>query len=79
MVPDALSRTPKFFSIGAMELISSSPHAKIDKTELVDAIAHDPKYIALRDNPALCARLHLRINTQGLLETEGGQVCVSKL
>ena len=76
VVPDALSRTPKFFSIGAMELMPPSPHAKIDKAALVEAIVHDMKYTSLRDNPELCARLHLSVNAQGLLETAGGQVCV---
>ena len=76
VVPNTLSKTPKFFSIGAMELIPPSPHAKINKAALVDAIIHDTKYTSLRDNPELCARLHLRVNAQGLLETAGGQVCV---
>ena len=76
IVPDALSRTPKFFSVGAMELISTSPHAKIDNAEFIDAIVQDKKYTSLRDNHELCDKLQLKTNAQGLLETAGGQICV---
>ena len=76
VVPDALSRTPEFYSIGAIELMPPSPHITIETSALVDAMMHDVKYKTLCSDPELCMKLNLRMSTQGLLETEGGQVCV---
>ena len=76
MVPDALSRTPEFYSIGAIELMPPSPHITIETSALVDAMMHDVKYKTLCSDPELCMKLYLRRSAQGLLETEGGQVCV---
>ena len=77
VVPDALSRTPEFYSmIGAIELMPPSPHITIETSALVDAMMHDVKYKTLCSDPELCMKLNLRMSAQGLLETEGGQVCV---
>ena len=75
-VPDALSRTPAFYTIKAIEFLPTTPHSQLNAQTLQDALNHDSKYAQLCRDPSKCSELKLVCNSQGLLETSTGQICV---
>ena len=76
VIPDALSRTPLFYDVKAIEFLPSTPHAMIDTHTLQEAMNNDDKYKTLCHNESLCEKLKLKCNENGLLETSQGQICV---
>ena len=75
-VPDALSRTPAFYTIKAIELLPASPQLQINTQTLQDALANDARYTLLCNDPIKCTELKLSCNAQGLLQTSSGQICI---
>ena len=75
-VPDALSRTPAFYTIKAIELLPMSPQLQIHSQTLQEALANDVRYTQLCNDPDKCDELKLSCNAQGLLQTSSGQICV---
>ena len=76
VVSDALSRTPAFYDVNAIEFFPQAPHTQIDSDAMSEAAHKDAKYTALCADQVLCEKLRLKINERGMLETFEGQVCV---
>ena len=74
VVPDALSRTPSFYEVNALELGRAGPGAILD-AELEEAARQDDRYQAVLADTELQRRLGLT-KEGGLLKTLQGQRCV---
>ena len=73
LVPDALSRTPCFYDIHALEL--GTPLQTLCIEDIQEAIAHDERYNHLIDDTTL--QQHLGVYKEnGVLKTKEGIVCV---
>ena len=76
VVPDALSRTPQFYEMGAIELHPSSPQAMITHADFEQARLSDDKYLRVANDPELCRKLGLEVNESKALITGRGIICV---
>ena len=72
LVPDALSRTPLFYDVHALE-IGSAPHIHLQLIR--DAIPNDERYQNLLSSPSLHTHLGVKVE-DGVLKTTEGMVCV---
>ena len=75
-VPDALSRTPEFYEVKAIELCPPEVHQMVSKDDMKEARDQDERYLRLCNDPSTLMRLKMRVNGEGFLETEEGQWCV---
>ena len=73
-MPDALSRTPSFYKVNALELGRAEPGAILN-AELEEAARQDDRYQAVLADTELQRRLGLT-KEGGLLKTLQGQRCV---
>ena len=75
-VPDALSRTPAFYEVKALELIPKAPHHMITADEFEQAMQADHRYMTVVEDADARKVLDFHVNKQGALETRDHRVCV---
>ena len=75
-VPDALSRTPAFYEVGAIEVTPEGPRHVLCVPEILQAAEDDKRYQALVGDMLKQREVGVVLTRLGLLETLDGRLCV---